>query len=264
MVFNQYTVTYLDENGAVIQTDEVLFDGKNNSQPYTVNAPYTPKYQNQNFEWWIVVNLNEENWNYEPTNTTYVNEQEIDISWNLVLVAYAPEWHWLSFDENGKGASYTKPQFVKLDETPSEPSNPTRFGYEFWWWYENKACTEKDSTCTEADKFVFDSELEKLTVLYAKWNPNSEANYTVIVWKQNVAWDDYDFVESVTVKNAAVWSTPTAVDTTNWKVEGGTYDGEVWFHFKETDQANKKVATEGDTVVNVYFDRNLVYIQFKK
>jgi hypothetical protein len=25
MIFNKYTITYLDENGAVIQTDEVLF-----------------------------------------------------------------------------------------------------------------------------------------------------------------------------------------------------------------------------------------------
>ena len=55
--------------------------------------------------------------------------------------------------------------------------------------------------------------------------------------------------------SSTVGLTPSAVDTTNGRVSGGKYSGEEGFHFKETDQASKTVTPEGNTVVNVYWDR---------
>ena len=60
-------------------------------------------------------------------------------------------------------------------------------------------------------------------------------------------------------------STPNVVRGTsgnrNASVNGTTY-GWMGFHYQETDQASKTVEPDGSTVVNVYFDRDEITIEF--
>ena len=96
------------------------------------------------------------------------------------------------------------PQFVELDGTATKPRDPSCLGYSFVNWY--KGTDDGSGTIVlDDDPFDFDTEIEGRTTLYAKWTPNEQANYTIIIWKQNVndnknAADSaktYDFAESV-------------------------------------------------------------------
>jgi uncharacterized repeat protein (TIGR02543 family) len=53
-----------------------------------------------------------------------------------------------------------------------------RQGYTFGGWY-------KEAECTNA--FTFGTTIDTGTTIYAKWITGSIANYTVLIWKQNVA-----------------------------------------------------------------------------
>jgi hypothetical protein len=111
--------------------------------------------------------------------------------------------------------------------------------------------------------FTFGNPLSENTKIFAKWTATETANYVVIIWKQNVNGDGYDFVESVSVPNATVGAAPSAVNGSNGSVDGAKYNGEKGFHFKETDQATKIVTPEGNTVVNVYWDRTKYTLTFQ-
>ena len=38
------------------------------------------------------------------------------------------------------------------------------------------------------------------TTVYAKWTPNDNANYTVLIWKQHVDGNSYDFATGITLQ----------------------------------------------------------------
>ena len=171
------------------------------------------------------------------------------------------------FNENGKGASFTAAQFIENDSVTKQPSAPTRFGYAFGGWYFNAEGT--------GDAFEFGSELEDHTELYAQWIPNTTANYTIIIWKQNVhdakdaadADKNYDFAESIS-REGNVDDVITAVTSTgsgdgSYAIVSDTmpkqYEG---FHLDRYDQ-NVTIVTEGTSVLNVYYDRNLVTLEFR-
>ena len=263
MIFKDYRITYFDENNISLGQEEVTFraDSQDASQNYTVNMAYTVQDTVHNFEGWKVRSGGSNIAGYTD-GKIYQNNDNITITGNVEFGVNAPEGHWLVFDENGKGAKYNAPQFIHSEDVTAKPCDDeemTRHGYTFGGWY-------KDADCTEP--FTFGQKLIDYTIIYAKWNPNTEADYTVIIWKQHVSGTDdegnkvYDFVESVNIEDAAVDSTPTAVNTTTGRVTGATYAGETGFHYASTDQAEQTVSTEGSTIVNVYYDRDEITFNF--
>ena len=270
MLYKSYSVTYLDQDDAALGTSHMLFraDDTNTVHSYTVNMAYTPVDNTHNFEGWKVKSGGEniEGWaapsGNEPDGTVYPNETVIRISGSVVFSVRSPEGHWLIFDENGKGGTYTAPQFVKSNQVTAKPrpdEEMLRFGYTFGGWYAEAAC---------ATPFTFGQPLRANTTIYAKWTANAKANYTVILWKQNVDGTGYDFEDSILIENAAVGSDCNAVTVSGSgtgakaKVGGTTYS---WtgFHFASHDQSGAKVSTEGNTIVNVYYDRNTITLDFK-
>ena len=198
----------------------------------------------------------------QPNPTVFPNGTNIKVKGDVTFSVSAPEGHWLVFDENGKGATYNAPRFIKSGQTTQAAYDAllpmVRNGYTFGGWY-------KDAACTDGNTFTFGTTIEETTTVYAKWTAITNANYTVLIWKQNVAGDGYDFVEDVH-PTGAVGSTPNVVTATGnnaGRVTGATYAGETGFHFKETDQASKTIAPEGNTVVNVYWDRNEYTLSFQ-
>lgn len=100
--------------------------------------------------------------------------------------------------------------------------------------------------------------------LYAKWTENAEASYTVLFWTQNVNDDKstvindsgqtYDYKSSVSRRGSVGdFVSPTTADQAM---------GYVGFHYNATKSTAVSVGSDGSTVLNVYYDRNLVTLTF--
>ena len=280
-MFKQYKVTYeapinLDDPTSqlvVVGTESVEIPSRETNAAYTVNQGFSTD-DTHNFEGWKVVEgLSNIVTPSATDDTLFENGTAMTIKGNVVFSTVAPKGHWLVFDENGKGATYNAPRFIEDGQTTSDEGllPMVRNGYSFDGWYNGTERTVivdgKETTVVDlGERFTFGGTIADTTTIYAKWTPAETANYTVLIWKQNLAGDGYDFVESVVIQNATVGSTPTAVTTTGnnaGRVTDATYNGETGFSFKETDQASKTVAPEGNTVVNVYWDRNEYTLQFQ-
>ena len=196
-------------------------------------------------------------------NPPYPNGTILTLSGSATLSLHAPAGHWLVFNENGKGATYNAPRFLETDEVTERPrpdSEMVRFGYTFGGWYADAACTVE---------FEFGKTISELTNVYAKWNPVEKANYTVIIWKQNVDGETYDFVspsytfEGTVGNTVADENTVTRKNDTTVSVNGKdiSFTG---FHV-DADKCNTvvEIKPEGNAVVNVYFDRNEYTLTFQ-
>ena len=158
---------------------------------------------------------------------------------------------WITFESGG--GTPVDPIVVKTGHKASAPEEPTRYGYGFDAWYTDEERTKK---------FSFEKAIDDDIRLYAGWIPDRSASYTVVYWRQRVtdaknavpADRTYDFAESVTLTGEA-GST-------------GTFEDKSYPYFikntLKTDAANKdvKVKADGSTVYNVYYDRELMTLQF--
>ena len=285
MIFKAYSIQFKDEDNVTIHSD-ILINKTGEPVTYEINTPYTPKDQDKEFQGWNVTTGSDKIHAVDGvTQAPFPNETEVEISGNVVLTVEAPQGFWLSFQENGSGASYTPPQFIQKtgDTVTVEPPAPTRLGYTFGGWYENPECT--------GQPFTFGTKIDKRTSLYAKWTPVSRANYTVIIWHEsmtdtyaeNAGSRNYDFVKSYTF-TGNVGSTINAVTQTtndanlvtdadgsyyNLRIQGTTPNNqnvnevysETGYHAAGYD-TGKTIAAEGTTVINVYYDRNAVTYTF--
>ena len=185
---------------------------------------------------------------------------------NVNLYPVIKEGNYIYF-ESGEGASYVKPQFVAYGNVSEKPAAPTRKGYALKGW-------TTDSNPTEASPlFTFGSALSSDITLYAVWTPSEYANYTVIFWRQSVndpkdAADSaktYDYVAGETVVRTAKVGTnvsPEYNDTRksiNQGYPNGAYRG---FHYNANNSKSVTVNADGTTVLNVYYDRDLLTINF--
>ena len=264
VIFKTYTVSYLGEGNIALGSVTNLLTASETSVDFTINMAYTPSSSYQNFEGWKVSAGSSNIQGYEA-GTIYPNGTTITITGDVTLSVEAPTGHWLVFDEVEKGATYVAPQFVKDGESTRQPNIAMQLvGYTFDGWY-----TDKEYT----NAFSFGGTLSDNTTIYAKWKANETANYYVLIWKQNVndaknAADSaktYDFAESITLSGTvgATVNTVTAQGTGNGRYArvNGTNKQYPGFHLRTFDE-NKTIDTRGNTVVNVYYDRNLVTLTF--
>lgn len=348
--------------------------GQDGTIDYRINMSYLPSNEGQAFLGWTINpgrNLAGEDetpvYEYESyrenlvsvkpegssTYTTTIpdiidNPIPAKIKGDVYLKAVAPVGNWLVFEENGKGAKYNAPQFVETNQPTQRPcpdAEMTRLGYTFGGWYYSKQIPNPEYTegsnkpqmltvIDETRPFTFGGTITEKTTIFAKWNENITAEYTIIIWKQNINGDTvkskYDFAQSIhlsgnvgdtinVTQNGVGISIPgasfytvtsstsdgryTIVDdngnyVTNqqlyynngrwWKTRtqtsggcGGTqyeysneYTGIVYnnqtsntllvsgFHYDSHDE-NVTIATEGNSVVNVYFNRNEYTLTFQ-
>ena len=280
-VFKQFKVTYVDAGGITIGTGVAEAPVRDTEATYTVNQGYTTD-DSHNFEGWFVENGAQ---NITDTGLTGVspadivtlsgenptlfpNSTEMKLTGDVKFSVSAPEGHWLVFNENGKGATYNAPRFIKAGETTQQAYDDllpmVRNGYSFvGWFYGTERPDPNDPESTIVDygvSFTPGGYLTETTTIYAKWEAVATANYVILIWKQNIAGNGYDFVESIQ-KTGNVNSTPNAV-ANNGTVSGVTIDT-TGFHFARTDQAQQTISPTGGTVVNVYWDRNQYTLTFQ-
>ncbi|MBQ6214025.1 MAG: InlB B-repeat-containing protein [Oscillospiraceae bacterium] len=266
MLFKDYRITYLDENEISLGQEEVTFraDSTSAEQAYTVNMGYTVPDDTHHFEGWNVMEGGS-NISGHTDGKIYQNKDEITITGDVTFGVNAPEGHWFVFNENGQGATYNAPQFVYSSEKPTRPNdaNMIRNGYTFGGWFASKAIAD-DLESTE-DEYDFDQTLTDKVTVYARWIPKTTANYTILIWKQNLAGNGYDFEDSITL-SGAVGSTVNTVsqqgsgDNAYARIDGTNYQY-TGFHLKEFDQ-NITIKTEDNAVVNVYYDRTQYTLTF--
>ena len=289
LVYKVYHVTYKGEfenpTADVFRgTHEILFHYNDSAeyQNYTVNMPAQGD-STHNFEGWLV-NDGGSNIKDYTEGKLYPNGTSIQIKGDVVFGISAPKGVWLVFDEVEKGATYCAPKFIKSGDVTEQPRPDSEMllnGYTFGGWFDTKEhAANLDS---QEGKFTFESTLAEGTTLYARWSPKSNADYTVIVWKQSVLGVDeegdkvYDFAGSYLVKDAVTKVAPSAVSVNSQGVvtitgtEGGnvTVRPDTGFHYASNDQNAvidgdpKVVKPDGSTVVNVYFDRTEYTLTFQ-
>ena len=298
MMFQSYHISYRDELGVTIFTDEVLYKEGSTDIPYTVQFTYTPYYvtgsgdpddpdydpdKAANFAGWAEVNTNTDP---ETLGEVHQNGDSINLADStllikdstLTLLAQTEYGHWLVFNENAPegGASYTAPLFVNTESTPATAGfsvydidgekAPTRKGYIFGGWYTDAACTTQ---------FNPNQVMVGTTTIYAKWTEESEASFNVLIWRESLS-GGYDFVRSIPVNattgdNMSQYLNAT-VDASTITVDGQSVfipltsnenNANAGFMYKRAEYNNEgKVASNGTSVANVYFDRREYTLKF--
>ncbi len=298
-IFAYHNIVFLSpENDVVLGTDNLLIPRNATTGVYPIPYDYTPDSETKLFAGWKAVSGGENIIDHTPIGSVvhdkdddailYQLNDKVTLKGDIVLKAREYEGHWLVFDENGKGATYIAPQFVLTGEGTQNPNptaaNPdtgipmTRNGYTFDGWYygvydEDGKLVKDDNgyaDLTNATPFTFGNEIEEKTFIYAKWTPKTSASYTILVWKQNLNGNGYDFADAQIISNGTVGETVGSIslqgsgDNTYVTVSGGNpnryqYTG---FHVKEFD-TGVEIVPEGTAVVNVYFDRNIYTLLFE-
>ncbi|MDY6307488.1 MAG: InlB B-repeat-containing protein, partial [Oribacterium sp.] len=188
----------------------------------------------------------------EFTNTNKVDSVTLSDR-NVTLYPKVEEGHYLYFS-SGDGASYVKPVFVAAEKGTVAPDDPTRPGYTFLHWSERE----------EGSAYTFGSSISEDTTLYAVWEAKTDTTYTVIFWKQSVldkknAADNaktYDYAESV----SRTGTTGVSVSP-KWSDQNKGYTG---FTYNSAKSMSVTINGDGTTILNVYYDRNLLTINFNR
>ena len=179
--------------------------------------------------------------------------------------------HWIHFHANPDGetgASYTAPKFVLLGQTAAsaEPANPTWKGHTFRYWSETKPVYNENGILqNNPPEFNFNQTLddrESDVELYAVW-ANADTTYTVIFWKQRVT-DDKNASDANKSFDYAGQETQHATSGTT--VNASDYEDQYTGFTVNTakSDASITVKADGSSVINVFFDRKLLTMQFYK
>lgn len=223
-----------------------------------------------------------------------ITTDSIDITKNVDLYPIFQSIYWLSYysGPTGSGATYFPSAYYYVGEGPETLSVPVRSGYTFDGWYTGSVAKETDDEgkiisetvtygtkvanadgslvngATDVDYGISVSNgkllLSENATIYAKW-VESSVNYTVVIWRQKatdaVNLEDnkktYDYAESF-VLTGVTGQTVSVANT--YKGFSGN-EGYAGFHYNRCDDS-KTVSSDGSTVLNVYYDRNVHTLTF--
>ncbi|SFQ18314.1 Listeria/Bacterioides repeat-containing protein [Butyrivibrio proteoclasticus] len=250
------TTYYVTLKGIKV-VEQILATAENDESAYvTLNVLVIPEHAEQAFKGW----KNSEGEVYE-----YGAQIDASLPKNSVLTAEIIDAYWINFNENdggtGGGASYTAPIYVTeaTNYKATEPTPPTRSGYVFGGWY-------KEAECINA--FDWNTAILENTTLFAKWTPG-KASFTVIIWKQKVdspisEGKTYDYEESRVISDYNAGDTITARMLGNdlSKSYTGFKRTPTWEVVNKNSSDGNTIVAKGTTVVNIYYDRELVTFNF--
>ena len=200
-----------------------------------------------------------------------LKEAKINITKNAELYPYFVEAYWLRFvsGETGSQASYVPAQFVQANETVTTLPVPTREGYTFDGWYTGSIAdnvitygTQVSDGTGKVTNPAAGLKLTEETTLFGHWTAQDNATYSVVIWKQKVS-DDKNAADSAKTYDYETSYTRTGV--TGAAVSPSSADlGHSWtgFHYARTVQTSETIQANGSTVINVYYDRDLMAVNF--
>ncbi len=146
----------------------------------------------------------------------------------------------VTFDS--QGGSSVRAQYVENGGTVTKPSpNPTKMGYDFGGWYESSTFS---GSAWDFDNNTVTSNM----TLYAKWTASSNTPYTVKHYKESVSGGTYNIAD--TDNETGTTGTTAAVTLKSYTgFETGTY-------------TPATIASDGSTVVQVYYNRKTYNVNF--
>lgn len=192
-----------------------------------------------------------EGWYYNRELTQKVQPDETIQDQNITLYPKVQTGHWLRFDSNG--GTPVDSVFMLPGAKTEKPTEPTREGFQFLRWE------------TEAgEEFQFGSELTESVTLKAKWQGDT-VNYKVFYWVENADDEDYSLVN--TVDKTGIAGEPAVNPGDTLQLPEGYPDknlaNAVHYNAEKTgNEAEKTIAGDGSTIVNVYYDRNEYTLYF--
>lgn len=142
---------------------------------------------------------------------------------------------------------------TSLSATFTPDKAPTKTGYTFGGWYYDTACTDANLhtaapgtsiTVKYGDPYDSNPDANKVTItLYAQWYANTNTEYRVEHYQQNVTGNDYTIVSADTQYLTGTTDTQVTPAVKN-------YTG-----FKSPEPQTVTIAGDGSTVVKYYYDR---------
>ena len=203
-----------------------------------------------------------------------------EIEQNTFIVDYNRNKHVFDYETNsGLSNTFLRPRTMFYGEIlsnlkPEGKNNTTRTGYELntegepenAGWIIHGADSEHPLATPSEYKWT-DTMPDEDVVANANWKPGT-ANYYVLFWKQSVNDDKnlgdadktYDFV----IASERYGTTGTNVKLEEDDINKAGKDDYQGYNFNEnnSDMEEKTIRPDGSTVLNVYYDRNLMTFTF--
>ena len=192
---------------------------------------------------------------------------------------------WIVFvsAETGMGASYRDAYFLSADSAnaaAAKPEDPTMTGYTFDGWYTEAEDVEEYAQADTDTPFNFNTAFANLSqytnergevVLYGHWKGGS-TTYVVVYWKQQVgnsktAADSaktYDYAGQTNPISSTTGTTPTPSTAQQRADFGFEYKRAVLTDGEGKPITSGGIAADGSSILNVYFDRQIVTMRFYK
>lgn len=224
------------------------------------------------------INFDKNDWTYIPSDNPAEADYYVDPA--TLEVTYVGKNNGGTHIRKGTGAAYVAPVPVQQGHliNADQPTLPvsSRPGYEFKGWYEGETqWTDANGNYVNGKGNAY---LTADVTLTAKWEA-IDVNYTIIVWKQQVTDNlndeingteqyDVEFIVKDTAKTGSVVTVPAEyrniANGEKVEVDGIIYDFTGFHHDVATphDTLSATVAADGSTVLNVYYNRNRITINF--
>ena len=162
-----------------------------------------------------------------------------------VKIYYTRNIYTVTFNANGGILNETNSQIVKYNGKSTEPTKPTKEGYNFAYWY-----TSKDNGVTEDISYNFLTPVTNNVTLYAMWIAGTDIVYKVEHYQQNIEDNEYSLVEADTETKKGTIGTQT-------EATAKSYEG-----FSVNPFEQKTILSNGSTTVKIYYTRNVYTVTF--
>ena len=162
-----------------------------------------------------------------------------------VKIYYTRNVYTVTFNANGGILNETNSQIVKYNGKSTEPTKPTKEGYNFAYWY-----TSKDNGVTEDISYNFLTPVTNNVTLYAMWIAGTDIVYKVEHYQQNIEDDEYSLVETDTETKKGTIETET-------EATAKSYEG-----FSVNPFEQKTILSDSSTTVKIYYTRNVYTVTF--
>ena len=192
-------------------------------------------------------------WYTDASLTNPVSEVTLE-DHNVTLYPKIESGHYLYFS-TGDNASYIEPEFVAAGKQTQKPNDPTRPGYTFKGW----STTEGGSV-----NYHFGQTMSDNQTIYAVWSANTDTSYTVIYWKQSIndSKDATDSSKTYDYENSETRTGQTGdVVSPSYSDQNKNYTG---FRYNASKSTSVSINGDGTTVLNVYYDRISMTINFRQ
>lgn len=205
-----------------------------------------------------------------------ITSLEVEKNQRYLLYPVFKNANWLIFKTAavGSGAEYVSPAYVLAGQTAADkkPADPSWRGYKFLYWTTTPTFDEETGELVTFEsappEFDFNTVLTENQTLYAYWE-SGYTTYTVITWHQKVS-DDKSTAESANAgsRTYEFYSQETReakVGATVNLTEGDKSQTFVGMHHRtdvDADSHDVVVVSSGSSVLNVFYDRDLMTMQF--